>query len=322
MILTIFCSDLIEREKLEAELKVCETWLKYGISKHMGEASDCIIHNIPLGLALPVTGPSTADDDAASVGSGNNSDDDDVEMQDTDTDDDVEMHDRDTDDDVEMQERGADDDVHMQDIGADDDVEVQDIGADPESQDTGAVNSCSCSEENGTNPKVCASCKHLFFMLEHLKQMVKKAKNNKSIKSALRALRNCKKKIKLFMGHKIRVKNQQMEVTKILEDMKKELLENGSCSTCLITLDFKMKFDAKYFREWTLHFYGKRGMSWHGAMIQYYTLENVDGIQTPVLHKIYMDHIINNENKQDKAAVFAIMEAIVIGTHLYSVSLF
>lgn len=142
--------------------------------------------------------------------------------------------------------------------------------------------------------------------------MVKKSKA-KAKDSALRALRNCQKKVQLFMGHKIRVKNQQIAIEKILEEMKKELLETGSCTTCLITLDFKMKFDAKYFRELTLMFYGKRGMSWHGAMVQYYTLDVIDGVKNPVLHKIYKDHIVSNENKQDKAAVFAILEAIIMG---------
>ncbi len=67
--------------------------------------------------------------------------------------------------------------------------------------------------------------------------------------------------------------------------MKNELLDTGTCSTCLITLDFKMKFDAKYFRELTLIFYGKRGMSWHSAMIQYYTLEVINGVPHPFFAK-------------------------------------
>ena len=65
----------------------------------------------------------------------------------------------------------------------------------------------------------------------------------------------------------------------------------------LVTLYFKMMFDEKYFRELTLMFYGKGGMSWHGAMIQYFTLEITDVLPTPFLHKICMYHIICNENK-------------------------
>jgi hypothetical protein len=69
---------------------------------------------------------------------------------------------------------------------------------------------------------------------------------------------------------------------------------------CFITIDYKMKLDSIYYREKTVDHYGKRGMSWHGAMFQYYTM---DGNNSPKLEKYYMDHVIGNENKQDKIAV-------------------
>lgn len=51
-------------------------------------------------------------------------------------------------------------------------------------------------------------------------------------------------------------------------------------------------------------------MSWHGAKFQYYSL---DGNNLLILEKYYMDHIIDNENKQEKLAVFALLEAVIVG---------
>ncbi|EFX76844.1 hypothetical protein DAPPUDRAFT_106758 [Daphnia pulex] len=41
-------------------------------------------------------------------------------------------------------------------------------------------------------------------------------------------------------------------------------------------------------------------------------MEEVNGVQVPVLHTFYMDHVIENENKQDVTAVFSVLEAILM----------
>lgn len=298
-ITALFSTDVSERQTLEVELKIAETWLKYGISYHIGDSSTCAAHVIAIGLA-PIKGnkSSVENDVSSKCSSSYNSECEDTELLESD------------DDGTNLQE-SEDDNIEMQEIGASNqenltngDVEMREIN-------TEINNEPDCSLPIKDAIASCGSCKHLFYVMDHLKKLVKKSQE-KATDSALRALRNCKKKVKLFMGHKIRVRNQQLAIEKILEDMKKELIDTGTFSTCLITLDFKMKFDAKYFRELTLMFYGKRGMSWHDAMIQYYTLEVIDGVPQPFLQKIYMDHIICNENKQDKAAVFSILEAIIM----------
>jgi ABC-type uncharacterized transport system YnjBCD permease subunit len=68
-----------------------------------------------------------------------------------------------------------------------------------------------------------------------------------------------------------------------------------------------MKLDPIYYREKTVDHYGKRGMSWRGSMIQYYTMEDLEGTPTPMLNKLYLYHIVDNENKRDKLAVFSII---------------
>ena len=54
---------------------------------------------------------------------------------------------------------------------------------------------------------------------------------------------------------------------------------------CFNTINYKMKLDPIYYREKTVDHYGKRGMSWHGAMLPYYTMEETDGNRKPQLTK-------------------------------------
>lgn len=60
-----------------------------------------------------------------------------------------------------------------------------------------------------------------------------------------------------------------------------------------------MKFEPVYFREKTVDHYGNKGISWHGAMITFYTVVAVDGVRTAVQNRNYMDHVVENESKQD-----------------------
>ena len=100
--------------------------------------------------------------------------------------------------------------------------------------------------------------------------------------------------------------------------MKDRCLSGEKSNECLITIDYKIKLEPIYYREKTVDHYGKRGISWHGAMIQYFTLEESDGKKIAIQHKVYVDQIISNENKQDRSAVFSILEALllVIKKHL------
>ncbi|EFX81178.1 hypothetical protein DAPPUDRAFT_102749 [Daphnia pulex] len=90
-------------------------------------------------------------------------------------------------------------------------------------------------------------------------------------------------------------------------------LQNETVNECVILLDYKMKFEPVYFREKTVDHYGKRGISWHGAMITFYTVVAVDGVHTAVQNRYYMDHVVENESKQDITSVISILEAVIIG---------
>jgi hypothetical protein len=81
-------------------------------------------------------------------------------------------------------------------------------------------------------------------------------------------------------------------------------LDYDKSDQCVMVVGFKMKFWLCFYRQKNVYHKGKRGISWHGAMVSSYVLKEVNRVQAPVLHKIYMDHIIENENKRDVTTVF------------------
>ena len=156
----------------------------------------------------------------------------------------------------------------------------------------------------------CVGCKHLFYIIQQLRNAIQNSRNEdvEIQKSAIRALEGCNTKMLLFLGHRLRVMNQQVAIKNMFLGMEHRCEQNKTSDECVIVVDYKMKFEPCYYREKTVDHYGKRGISWHGAMVSYYAMEEVNGVQVPVLHKFYMDHIIENENKQDVTAVFAVLE--------------
>ena len=75
-----------------------------------------------------------------------------------------------------------------------------------------------------------------------------------------------------------------------------------------LVIDFKMKMDPIYYREKTVDHYGKRRISYHGAMLQCYRFEN--GI--PIQEKIYIDQVCGNNSKQDRLTVLSLMEDLLV----------
>jgi hypothetical protein len=63
-------------------------------------------------------------------------------------------------------------------------------------------------------------------------------------------LNECNLKLQLYFGHRIRVLAQREAID--------ELLQRLPLDQALIVMDFKMKFEAMYYREKTLDFYGKK----------------------------------------------------------------
>ena len=66
-------------------------------------------------------------------------------------------------------------------------------------------------------------------------------------------LEDCKMKILLYQGHCIRVINQR----KYIDEYLTNLMDNQA----YLIIDFKMKFEAMYYREKRIDFYGNKGQS-------------------------------------------------------------
>jgi hypothetical protein len=77
--------------------------------------------------------------------------------------------------------------------------------------------------------------------------------------------------------------NQRLRISNIFASL--------SNAQAMIVIDFKMKFIPMYWRETTLQHFGKRGISWHGAMIY---VPNEDSFDV-----YYVDCISENDMKQD-----------------------
>ena len=61
----------------------------------------------------------------------------------------------------------------------------------------------------------------------------------------------------------MRVAAQRLEVDRRISGMR----SRTSLDECVITIDFKMKYQPIAYRETTVGHFGKRGISWHGAMV-------------------------------------------------------
>ena len=117
------------------------------------------------------------------------------------------------------------------------------------------------------------------------------------------------KKFVLFMGHKVRVVNQHQRI-KALHNQMKDVCVNtkGIKVIALLCIDWKMKWEAFSNRETIMKHYGKRGVSWHGVYILYYIwLED-----KAVKQRVYLDQILNGDNKQDGLSVLSMIEAMIV----------
>ena len=77
-----------------------------------------------------------------------------------------------------------------------------------------------------------------------------------------------------------------------------------------MTADLKMKQTSKYPKESTLQFYAKKGMTVHGVMAQRWRRQQgEDGKWYSFLEKVYIDVVVENGTKQDKAYDLTWVEA-------------
>jgi hypothetical protein len=116
----------------------------------------------------------------------------------------------------------------------------------------------------------CLGCAFIHrFMLELLPQSIENERtdvNKDSIDNALKFIKDAHEKFILYMGHQVRVVNQNKKLDEYDEELKNRCHQERNLEAIYLSLivDFKMKWEAMYQREKTIQNYGKRGSSWHG----------------------------------------------------------
>lgn len=74
----------------------------------------------------------------------------------------------------------------------------------------------------------------------------------------------------------------------------------NSEEVAIITLDYKMKFEPKKYRQKSSEWYGRKGISWHGTVVTYMqkrlssssTETGKNGVETT---NLYLDYVCGNE---------------------------
>lgn len=185
-----------------------------------------------------------------------------------------------------------------------------------------ALNSA-CGEETRANK--CNACDFVMYFLAELRKEIELAgagesprKANDLVQDALKVLCDITHKFELYQGHCVRVINQQHAISEIHDILEKECLQKKRTTRAVMTIDWKMKFEAKSARETTQQHFGKRGMSWHGCLVEYYRPITVSETQEDgsIVEKVeaervnvYIDQIMEGTNKQNAMAVGCMVEA-------------
>ena len=151
----------------------------------------------------------------------------------------------------------------------------------------------------------CSACKFPFWVLERVKSLTKTEESG-----VREVLEDCQRKLQLYMGHRVRVINQQRAIKRVIDNMREHCERNKEPEDAIVVLDYKMKFEAMYFREKTIEHYGKRGISWHGAMLKYFAFDK--DANGPVQQIHYFDSISFGDNLQDSSAVISILECLLM----------
>jgi hypothetical protein len=169
-------------------------------------------------------------------------------------------------------------------------------------------------DEEKTDTKSCKGCLYVeYFMKKMLPDAVEGARtesNTGSVSSAIHHIKDSLHCFHRFQGHRVRVCNQQEAIAELNKTILNEvnITKQRGCSAT-VTIDWKMKYNEERTRESQIHNYGKRGISWHEAVLQYYDWD--DQGNKPVRIQVSLDQILATGNRQDGMAVLADLEALL-----------
>lgn len=146
----------------------------------------------------------------------------------------------------------------------------------------------------------CTICLKPFQFLANLEEIVcveemdDGAGDSNSNNGLRNVIRDAKEKFKLFMVHKLRSKAQQT----LFECAQKEVVDNEAGTVRILTMDYKMKYQPKMFREKTIEWYGKKGLSWTGSVLTSDISTPNGGEKDKVnLKNLYLDHVCGNSTE-------------------------
>lgn len=147
----------------------------------------------------------------------------------------------------------------------------------------------------------CRECKTVFLVLKKIASEFESRQE--------KVFDEISHKFFLFMGHSMRVWQQRHRITALY----RKLRRRPELDTALIILDFKMKLEPLQHPEKTVEHFGKRGLSWHGALVRYFVnAEEGDVTESFVREEtLYIDHICGSDNTQDALGVLSLTEAIL-----------
>jgi hypothetical protein len=175
-----------------------------------------------------------------------------------------------------------------------------------------------CGNDHNDNTQCRKRCKGCLFVEYFMRQLllnaIEKSRtewNKTSVDDARTYISDCLLRFRLYQGCRIRVRNQQIEIEKIDQDLKDEVAKTKAPGTkASLTVDWKMKFNEERLRESQIHNYGIRGISWHVAVLTYYAWDLES--KKPERVQVSFDQILATGNKQDGLAVLSDLEALLV----------
>lgn len=149
----------------------------------------------------------------------------------------------------------------------------------------------------------CKGCLSPFAVIEQMETFLPSDRDD-----AKTLLGDVRIKFVQYYAHLHRAKAQQLEIEKNVAD----IVDNRIHNRVLMLADYKMKYEPIRYREKTLDFFGKKGISWHGIVVFHLDkCYDESGKYTGPEHlsMLFYDHFIQGDTQQDVTAVASILEA-------------
>jgi hypothetical protein len=175
------------------------------------------------------------------------------------------------------------------------------------------------TRDNNRTDMNCNACRFVPYFFDELRRAVVEANRtydgpqNSTLSSdhAVKAVLQAESLCTIWRGQCARVANQRMAIQRLHQELADKCIERKASRPIAahIVMDFKMKYNAKYYRQKTIEHFGKRGISWHGFLVIYYIYNDATG-KAERMH-VYCDQIVQGTNCQDGHLVVGLVEAFL-----------